>query len=100
MLWIGPPVSVSCNKLWARTAVPIGRFDAGLWPAGPLDRAPSSKFASVDFYGHPSIRLCHEQAVQNLSRRKAGLEGGDARLPARRQDRRGGRERRGQIDAA
>src|SRR6185436_9289924 len=99
ILRLGPLPCVSCDKLWSRQCVPIWRFDAGLCRIRPLDRAPSSQFANTECHGHPSIRLCDEQAVQDLSWREAGPEGRHASLLAWRQDRRGGRERRGQIDA-
>ena len=50
-------------------------------------------------HGAPAICLCDAKAFQNLPGRKAGAEQHLALLPARREDRRGGRERLGQVHA-
>ena len=72
------------------------------WPPGVAKTAPTPNILGqkAAFHGEPAIRLSHAQALQDLSGGQAGPEGHLAVVLPRRQDRRGGRERLGQVDAA
>ena len=70
-----------------------------VFPA-PADDLEPTQIRSSEVHGQLSVRLCDEGPDQGLSRRTGGVQGHHPLLPARREDRRAGRERRRQIDAA
>ena len=92
--------TIECDEALAQQAATAAERDEGLLTT-TAHRSISSEISEINQQdGRLSVHLRDEGSEQDLSRRPRGAEGHLAVVPAGRQDRRAGPQRRRQVDPA